>query len=143
MNASPKEIIKKLKKARKLLQDRGEEGLEILRDPKSEFTWKDTYIFIIDVEKSLVLSNPVFKEREGGNVREHLDWAGEHYGINLCNLANKGGGWLEFTWAKPNDDKPYRKISYIYPIPGYRYTICAGIYNDDLSIDELNSKYYM
>ncbi len=137
--ASPQEVIEKVHKAAEFLKEKGEEALAILRDPHSEYTWKDTYIFIMDVEQSLVLSNPVFKEREGGNVREHLDYAGEKYGINLCNLANKGGGWLEFTWAKPGDTKPYRKVSYIYPVPGYRYTVCAGIYNDSMTVEELNN----
>ena len=32
-----------------------------------------------------------------------------------------------------------RKISYVYPIPGMRYTVCAGIYNDSMTLEELNA----
>ncbi len=136
--ASPLEVIEKVHKTADLLKNKGKEGLEILRDPKSEFSWKDTYIFVIDVEESLVLSNPAFRERQGGNIREHLDWNNKHYGLELCKVAQQGGGWIEFIWPKPGTTKGLRKVAYIYPIPGYRYTVCAGIYNESLTIEELN-----
>ncbi|MDR1221847.1 MAG: antibiotic biosynthesis monooxygenase [Tannerella sp.] len=136
--ASPQEVIEKVHKAAELLKSTGKEGLEILRDPKSEFTWKDTYIFVIDVEESLVLSNPAFPERQGGNIREHLDWNGKHYGIELCEAAQQGGGWIEFIWPKPGTTAGIRKVSYIYPVPGYRYTVCAGIYNETMTVEKLN-----
>lgn len=136
--ASPQEIIKKVHQAAELLKNTGKKGLEILQDPKSEFTWKDTYIFVIDVEEGLVLSNPAFSKRQGGNIREHLDWNNKLYGIELCEIAHQGGGWIEFTWPKPGTTTGIRKVSYIYPIPGYRYTVCAGIYNESMTIHELN-----
>ena len=77
--------------AAELLKTQGKEGIGILRDPQYELNTGDAYIFIIDVEESLVVSNPRF-----------------------------------------------RKISYIYPVPGLRYTVCAGIYDDTMSLDELN-----
>lgn len=67
--ASPQEVIEKVHKAAELLKSTGKEGLEFLRDRKSEFTWKDTYTFVIDVEESLVLSNPAFPERQGGMIK--------------------------------------------------------------------------
>lgn len=51
----------------------------------------------------------------------------------------RGGGWIEFVWPKPGTEKGVRKVSYIYPIPGMRYTVCAGIYNDSMTLDELNA----
>ena len=137
--ATPEEVIAKVHQAAQLLINKGEAGLNILRDNTSEFTWKDTYIFVIDVEGSVVLSNPAFKAREGGNIREHLDWNNKFYGKELCTLSQNGGGWMEFVWPKPGLNEGQRKVSYIYPIPGYKYTVCAGIYNDTKSIDELNA----
>ena len=139
--ATPEEVIVKIKKAAELLKAKGEEALKTLRDPSSEFTWKDTYIFIIDLEKSLVLSNPAFPEREGGNIREHLDWNKKLYGLELCEVANNGGGWIEFMWPKPGTQTPLRKMAFVYPVPGYRYTVCAGIYNDTLSLEEANKRW--
>lgn len=135
---TPQEVVENVHKAAELLKTQGKEGLEILRDPQYELNTGDAYIFIIDVEESLVVSNPRFPERNGGNIREHLDWAGKHYGIELCDVAMRGGGWIEFVWPKPGTTEGVRKISYIYPVPGLRYTVCAGIYDDTMSLDELN-----
>ncbi|MDR1276135.1 MAG: cache domain-containing protein [Candidatus Accumulibacter sp.] len=140
-SARPEEVIEKIREAVELLKEKGEEGLEILRSPTSRFVWKDCYLFIIDVEKSLVLSNPAFPEREGGNIREHLDWDKNLYGVGLCEKAKHGGGWIEFVWPKPGTDDPLRKIAYVYPVPGYRFTVCAGIYDDEISLEEADRKW--
>ena len=141
--ATPKEVIEKIKKAAELLKDQGEKALDIFRNPSSEFTWKDSYLFIMDLEKSLVLCNPAFPEREGGNIREHLDWNKKMYGLELCETANNGGGWIEFMWPKPGTQNPLRKLAFVYPVPGYRYTVCAGIYDDTLSLKEANEQWYI
>lgn len=137
-NVTPRQVVEKVRKAAELLKEKGESGLKIVSDPASEFNTGDDYIFIIDVEKSLVVSNPRFPERTGGNIREHLDWNKDHYGIRLCEVAMQGGGWIEFVWPKPGTTEGVRKISYIYPIPGMRYTVCAGMYDETTGIEELN-----
>ena len=135
---TPQQVVENVHKAADILKANGELGLKTVSDPTSEFNTGDDYIFIIDVEKSLVVSNPRFPERTGGNIREHLDWNKDHYGIRLCEVALQGGGWIEFVWPKPGTTEGVRKISYIYPIPGMRYTVCAGMYDEATSIEELN-----
>ncbi len=137
--ATPEEVIMKVHQAVELLKEKGDAALPILRDSTSEYSWKDTYIFIIDVGNSVVLSNPAFREREGGNIREHKDWNQDPYGQWLCELAMNGGGWMEFNWPKPGQQNGVRKVSYIYPIPGLKYTVCAGVYDETRSIEELNA----
>lgn len=136
---TPQQVIENVHKAAEILKSQGEAGLKIVSDPASEFNTGDDYIFLIDVEKSLVVSNPRFPERTGGNIREHLDWNKDHYGIRLCEVALQGGGWIEFVWPKPGTTEGVRKVSYIYPIPGMRYTVCAGMYDETMSLEELNA----
>ena len=64
-NVTPQQVIENVHKAAEILKQQGEAGLKILSDPVSEFNTGDDYIFIIDVEKSLVVSNPRFPERTG------------------------------------------------------------------------------
>jgi len=78
---TPQSVIANVHKAAQLLKEKGSKALAVLTDPKSEFNDRDAYLFIIDVDKSLVVSNPRFPERTGGNIREHLDWSGKHYGV--------------------------------------------------------------
>ena len=70
---TPQEVVGNVHKAAKLLKTKGKEGLEMLRDPQYELNTGDAYIFIIDVEESLVVSNPRFPERNGGNISYMLD----------------------------------------------------------------------
>lgn len=136
---TPQSVVANVHKAVEILKSQGSAALPELCDPKSEFNNRDAYLFIIDVESSLVVSNPRFPERTGGNIREHLDWAGKQYGIELCKVAMNGGGWIEFVWPKPGTNEGVRKISYICPVAGMRYTVCAGIYDDTTTLDELNA----
>ena len=75
-------------KAAQLLKEKGSEAFAVLADPKSEFNDRDAYLFIIDVDKRLVVSNPRFPERTGGNIREHLDWSGKHYGVEPVSYTH-------------------------------------------------------
>jgi hypothetical protein len=58
-NVTPRQVVENVRKAAELLKEKGESGLKIVSDPASEFNTGDDYIFIIDVEKSLVVSNPL------------------------------------------------------------------------------------
>ena len=72
---APQSVIANVHKAARLLKEKGSEALAVLTAPKSEIKDRDAYLFIIDVDKSLVVSIPRFPELTGGNIREHLDWA--------------------------------------------------------------------
>ena len=52
---TPQEVVRNVRKAAELLKIQGKEGIGILRDPQYELNTGDAYIFIIDVEESLVV----------------------------------------------------------------------------------------
>lgn len=136
--ANPEEVVLKVRKAAALLAEQGVEGLDVLRDPSSEFTWKDTYVFVVNCEIDEVLANPAFPERQGGDIKQHTDYAGKPYGLELCETATQsGGGWVEYTWLRPGGGEPARKISYVVSAEGHPYQLGAGIYNDTITISEL------
>ena len=139
LQATPAEVVAKVRKAAKLLSEQGSTGIEVLRDRNSEFTWKDTYVFVVDCHADLVLANPVFPKREGGDIKQHTDYNGQRYGLKLCETAgNSGGGWVEYIWPKPGGGKPLRKISFVMSVEGLPYQLGAGIYNETVSIEELD-----
>ena len=136
--ATPIEVVKKVHKAAALLANKDINGLEIIRDSASEFKWKDTYIFVVNCEKDLVMANSAFPEREGGDIKQHTDYNGKRYGLKLCDTAKRpGGDWVEYVWLKPGGARPLRKISYVISVKGLPYQVGAGIYNEDISIEEL------
>lgn len=136
--ATPVEVILKVRKAAALLADQGEAGLEAIRDSESEFTWKDTYIFVVNCNADLVMANPAFPERQGGDIKQHTDYNGKQYGLELCETAKQpGGNWVEYVWPRPGGGKPSRKISYVTAVEGLPFQVGAGIYNETITLAEL------
>ena len=137
-HAEPGEVAAKVRQAAALLADQGAAGLEILRDNRSEFTWKDTYVFAVDCEADTVLANPAFPERQGGDIKKHTDYNGKQYGLDLCRTAQKpGGGWVEYVWLKPGGDVPLRKFSFVMSVEGSSYQVGAGIYDQTITLEEV------
>ncbi len=137
--ATPREVVLKVRRAAALLADHGAIVFEVLRDNNSEFSWKDTYVFVVDCNADLVMANPAFPQRQGGDIKQHTDYRGKQYGLELCETARQpGGGWVEYIWPRPGGGDPSRKISYVVSVDGHPYQVGAGIYNETVSIAELN-----
>ena len=137
--AGPAEVVSKVRKAVALFAEQGAAGLEVIRDNTSEFTWKDTYIFVVDCDADKVMANPAFPARVGGDIKQHTDYNGKRYGLELCETAKRpGGGWVEYVWPRPRGGKPSRKISYVMSVDGLPYQLGAGIYDDTVTFEELD-----
>ncbi len=136
--ATPLEVISKVREAALLLAAQGAAGMEVLRDSTSEFTWKNSYVFVVDCDADLVLANPAFPERQGGDIKQHLYYNGKQYGLELCETAKQPeGGWVEYVWPKPGGGEPSRKISYVITADSLSYQVGAGIYDETISLSAL------
>ena len=134
--ATPLEVIDKVHAAAALLEKQGDQALAVLRDERSEFMWKDTYVFVVDCAADEVLANPAFPARQGGDIKQHTDYAGKRYGLELCATAEHGG-WLEYTWPRGTGGEPSRKVSYVVSVPGRPYQVGAGVYDEHTTLAEL------
>ncbi len=141
--ATPQEVYDKVVAAAATLEQLGPDALPAFNDPKGEFVWKDSYVFVIDCKKDVIVAHPnnkliglknsVVKDKPG-NIREP-----KVLGYELCKAAeNPNGGWVDYYWEKLGSDKPERKISFVVSVPGQAYTVAAGIYDDKTDIDALN-----
>lgn len=136
--ATPLEVVAKVREPAALLDARGDDALDVLRNPTSPFTWKDTYVFVVDCAADRVLANPRFPERQGGDIKQHADYAGKPYGRRLCKIAAKpGGGWIEYVWLRPGTQTPSRKISFVMSAGDGAYQLGAGVYDDTLDLESL------
>lgn len=142
-SATPQEVYDKVLAASATLEQLGEEALPAFKDPKGEFVWKDSYVFVIDCKKDVIVAHPnnkliglknsVVKDKPG-NIREPII-----LGVEFCKAAqNPNGGWVAYYWEKLGSDKPERKITFAVSVPGQPYTVAAGIYDDKTDIDALN-----
>ncbi len=140
-NATPEEVHEMVVKAADVLRVMGEEALPEFNDPNGEFVWKDSYVFVADCSVPTAVAHPFIPELVGPDQSELQGTRGTYFVAELCRVAeHPNGGWFDYWWPRPGypDDEDFRKISFSINVPGQPYQVSAGIYNDDMTIDELN-----
>jgi signal transduction histidine kinase len=50
-----------------------------------------------------------------------------------------GGGWFEYPFPKPGEERPSRKVTYMLAVPGTSYVVGAGVYGETVSLGELEA----
>ena len=125
-------VIEAVNSAAKLIQKEGKTAFTILRDKKSEYNYKDTYVFVLD-EKGNLLVDPPFPSLEGRNLYDFKDAAGKLLFREFIDVANsKGSGWVEYVWPKPDDCTPLKKNSLVRRVETGKdvFIVGTGIYAD-------------
>lgn len=131
--ATKEECITKSKEAAKMVNDKGlAAAVQEINKKDGKFVWKDTYVFLMDL-KGNMLAHPMKPDLIGKNLMGSTDKAekGKEKLLfkEFVELAkSKGEGWVPYMWPKVGEEKPSRKISYIYRVPGKDLFVGAGIY---------------
>lgn len=138
-NATPQEVIEKVKAAAAFLAEKGTDGPAAFKADLAQWVWKDSYVFVIDCQKWVNVVHPMSPKLEGQDQKMMKDTNGKLFFIEFCKAAKKPeGGWVEYMWLKPNEQQASRKISYTLQVPGQPYQVGAGIYNATISLEELD-----
>ncbi len=136
--STPEEVINMTRKAADYLAKKGDAGLTEFNDKTSQWVWKDTYIFVIDCENGKMISHPVSKQLLSKQLLGFTDVRGNLIFVNICEAGKKAnGGWAEYWWNKPGEKEPARKITFVHQVPDHPYLVGAGIYDEDISIEQL------
>ena len=137
--ASPEDVVSKVREAAEFLSQSGNEGLKEFMDPKGRWVWKDTYVWVLHCDKGTNAAHAIKPKLVGMPLLGIKDTKGRLFFAEFCNVAkNTKGGWVEYAWPKVGEKKPSRKITYILPVPGTPYQVGAGIYDENISLDTLN-----
>ena len=146
--ATPQEVIAEVKEAAAYLAKNGKSGLKTFDSADSPFVWKDTYVFVYDCVAGLAdVAHPVPASKEQ-KVATNKDATGRVIGPELCKAAARpGGGWVEYMWWKPvkvegaetYTKKISRKVTYMLSVEDQPYEVGAGVYNDTLTVEDLNA----
>ncbi len=148
--ATPQDVIAKVKEAAAYLAKTGKSGLKTFDRTESPYVWKDTYVFVFDCAAGLAdVAHPVPASKEQ-KVATNKDATGRVVGPELCKAAARpGGAWVEYMWWKPikvEGEKQLtyaktmsRKVSYMLSVKGQPYEVGAGVYNDTLTVEDLNA----
>ncbi|MBF0102582.1 MAG: cache domain-containing protein [Desulfobacterales bacterium] len=138
-DATPQEVIQKVNEAIEYISKNGDKVLPEFNDINGKWAWGGTYVFIMKCENTALATHPVSPKLIGRDLSSLKDQNGNYFFSQMCEVAkNPKGGWIEYLWPKPGEEKPSRKISFCKSIPGMPYQPGAGIYDNTISIEELN-----
>ncbi len=128
--ATKDEVVAKCEAAGKMIQEKGVEAAsKAIGDKEGPFVWKDTYVFLMDLDGKMI-AHPIKPElTQRDNLVEVKDTDGKPLFVEFVQVAgSKGTGWVDYMWPKPGEEKPAAKSSYIYRVEGTPYFVGAGIY---------------
>lgn len=114
-----------------------EEVLQILTD-LSYGEKGDGYIFVYKYDGTNLATRPK-PQLKGKNLIDLKDTNGVYIIKDLISVAKKGGGFVEYVWAKPSkNNAEVDKLSYAVGLEKWQWMIGTGFYVDD--IDDLVSE---
>lgn len=137
--ATADEVITKVKAAATDVKGGGEVVLSEYDKKDGRWAWKDTYVFVIDCASGAVKAHPS-PQVKGMKLTDLKDKAtGKEFGTALCAAGKKPhGGWVEYMWTKPGAEGNHRKI--VYVMSAGTLEVAAGVYDDKLTVSELEAK---
>jgi signal transduction histidine kinase len=129
--ATKEEVIAKVKKATAMITNKGQDAaFKEINNKKGKFVWKDTYVFVFDLEGTLVAR--AFRQQGIGqnwmNLKDQSSPPKQMVKEMVDLAKDKGEGWVGYMYPKPGEDAPSKKTSYIYRVPGQNLFVGAGIY---------------
>lgn len=94
------------------------------------FPDKSGYYFIYKTGGTVFVL-PTLRDLEGQNIIDRQDPKGTYFIRNLDQVAQGGGGYVEYWFNKPGKGV-LPKLSYARMIPGTGYWVGTGVYIDDV-----------
>ena len=141
--ATAEEVVAKVREAVALLSREGENGLANFRKLQSPFVWKDSYVFVADCERGIILAHPYQPEREGRPIAAGPTYAGvtaaERASAQCAAARRPGGGWWAYRFPEPGTPNVVRKVSYLLMVPGRRWIAGAGVYDATTPIKDFEA----
>ena len=138
--ATAAEAVAKVREAVALLSKEGEDGLAVFRKSKSRFVWKDSYVFVTDCERGIILAHQYPPERVGKPIAAGPTYAGvtaaERAAAQCAAALRPGGGWWEYRFPEPGTQNIARKVSYLLTVPGKTWVVGAGVYDSTTPIED-------
>ncbi|MEA3279780.1 MAG: cache domain-containing protein [Thermodesulfobacteriota bacterium] len=104
-------------------------------DPIRFYPDKSGYFYVYDYD-CVNIAHATQKELVGKNLYDYRDCKGKFVIRELAEAARKGGGFVEYYWAKPGLKGEHKKIGYVEPIPNTEYFIGTGVYLAEMTLGE-------
>ncbi len=90
-----------------------EKAFAVFSDPKGAFTYRDLYIFVIDLN-GIMRAHGTNKALIGRNELPRKDPTGKFFTREMVELAKtKGSGWIEYQFVNPATGKLENKVVFL------------------------------
>jgi cytochrome c len=134
----PEEVYNKVKEAYYFLTELKQAGIMVFNDKHGQFSWKNTYVFVLNCATQTLIAHPKSSDFEGSSIAHIQDKKGLHYLREACLGANSANGiWIEYWWEKQNQKKLSRRILYMISVPAINLQVAASINNSVDSLENL------
>lgn len=114
-------IVNAVNAAAILIEKIGRSAFPVLRDPKEQFIFLDTYVFV-DTPEGIELVNSAFPNLEGRNLLD-IRVAMQKY---IPVALNKDSGWVDYQWPKPGKVAFTKKHIYVKKVQHGQETFIVG-----------------
>lgn len=99
------------------------------------------YFWINDIEPKMVM-HPIKPALDGKNLSGSKDPNGKHLFVEMVKETEKNGeGFVDYMWAKPGQEKPQPKLSFVKRSKSWNWIVGCGVYIDDLNAT-VNKAFY-
>jgi cytochrome c len=131
--ATAQDVYDLVIKAYDVIKNLGEAALPAFNDPKGEFVYKDTYVYLMKCPSEMAAHPYAMGQLRGVDLNKFP------HTKPICDAAaNPNGGWTEYFWPKPGEKEPSRKVGFSITVEGTPYQVCAGIFNETDTVEALN-----
>lgn len=114
-----------------LIEQKGRTAFHQLRDKRSQFFYKDTYVFVVGLD-GVELVNPGFPSLEGRNLLNYRDASGKLLVREMIEKTKTAkSAWVDYYWPHPEHGKSTKKSAYIRRTTmqeGMEVIVGAGLY---------------
>ncbi len=132
--ATKQECITKCREAVAFIQKVGrDEAIKKMNQSGSSFRWKDSYVFVFDTPKAILLSHPsqrlvgwsMLKFRSADNILVFQEI--------IKHLSQSDQGWISYLMLINQKPPAVQKTTYYIKVPGEDLVVGAGYYNNSPS----------
>ena len=131
-SASRAECMEMTKAAAEMLLEDREAGIAEIANKESKFVWKDSYVFLMDMEGNM-LAHPIIPQLTTKGSLFYLTDKNKKNPkkiiVEFVDIAKtSGGGWISYLWPKPNSREAVDKFTLIRRVGQTNLIVGAGIY---------------
>jgi len=129
--ATKEECIQKCAEVAKIITTKGaDEAIKQVNDASGPFIWKNTYIYIMDLEATIMAHGPQpkFIGKNLMGLKDPISKTPWYPALFEKIKAGAQRGWFDYHWKKPNAKGIYIKNCYFERAGNL--IIFAGIYGD-------------